>query len=321
MARDWQPESWRSRPAKQLPTYADEEALAEAERRLATFPPLVFAGEARELKEPLADVARRPGFLLQGGDCAESFEEFTRRQHPRHLPPDPADGGGADLRRRQAGGEGRPHGRPVRQAALGADRDASTASSCRPTAATSSTASSSTPAARTPDPRPADPGLLASRPRRSTCCAPSPGRLRRPRQRPPLDAGLRRRAARRASATGHGRPDQRGARLHARLRRRPRARPADHARPTSSPATRRCCSAYEQAMTRVDSTSGDWYDTSRPPGLDRRAHPPARRRARRVLPRHREPDRREVRPDAGAGRPAAPDRRAQSRTTSPAGSR
>jgi len=77
MARDWQPESWRSRPAKQLPTYADEGALAEVERRLASFPPLVFAGECRALKEKLAEVCAGQGFLLQGGDCAEAFADFS----------------------------------------------------------------------------------------------------------------------------------------------------------------------------------------------------------------------------------------------------
>ena len=77
MARDWQPDSWRNRPARQLPTYADEGALAEVERRLASFPPLVFAGECRALKEKLAEVCAGQGFLLQGGDCAEAFADFS----------------------------------------------------------------------------------------------------------------------------------------------------------------------------------------------------------------------------------------------------
>ena len=113
------------------------------EKRLASFPPLVFAGEARELKRTLAEVADGKAFLLQGGDCAESFAEHRRRQYPRLLPRLPADGGGADLCRRAAGGEGRPHRRPVRQAALLADREDRAMSSCRAIAATSSTASNS----------------------------------------------------------------------------------------------------------------------------------------------------------------------------------
>ena len=71
----WTPQSWRSKPVSQLPAYPDAVALAEAERQLASFPPLVFAGEARELRAQLADVARGDAFLLQGGDCAESFAE------------------------------------------------------------------------------------------------------------------------------------------------------------------------------------------------------------------------------------------------------
>ena len=71
----WTPDSWRSKPISQVPAYPDQAAVVEAERQLATFPPLVFAGEARELKARLAAVARGEAFLLQGGDCAESFAE------------------------------------------------------------------------------------------------------------------------------------------------------------------------------------------------------------------------------------------------------
>ncbi|TYC63400.1 3-deoxy-7-phosphoheptulonate synthase class II [Rhodobacterales bacterium] len=75
MAEKWSPESWRSKPILQVPEYPDQEALADVEQRLATYPPLVFAGEARALKNQLAQVAAGNGFLLQGGDCAESFAE------------------------------------------------------------------------------------------------------------------------------------------------------------------------------------------------------------------------------------------------------
>jgi 3-deoxy-7-phosphoheptulonate synthase len=76
MARDWQPHSWRSRPVQQMPNYQDPAALAEVEGRLATYPPLVFAGEARTLKERLAEVCHGQAFMLQGGDCAEAFADF-----------------------------------------------------------------------------------------------------------------------------------------------------------------------------------------------------------------------------------------------------
>ncbi|ODR98483.1 phospho-2-dehydro-3-deoxyheptonate aldolase [Methyloceanibacter methanicus] len=75
MAPRWSPDSWRSKPIEQVPDYRDAAALAEVERQLASFPPLVFAGEARELKAKLARVAQGEAFLLQGGDCAESFAE------------------------------------------------------------------------------------------------------------------------------------------------------------------------------------------------------------------------------------------------------
>ncbi|HEX5665342.1 MAG TPA: 3-deoxy-7-phosphoheptulonate synthase, partial [Hyphomicrobium sp.] len=75
MAANWSPESWRSKPIVQVPDYPDAKALSDAEARLATFPPLVFAGEARDLKKTLAQVCEGHGFLLQGGDCAESFLE------------------------------------------------------------------------------------------------------------------------------------------------------------------------------------------------------------------------------------------------------
>ena len=71
----WSPQSWRQKPISQVPAYPDPARLQATEKQLASFPPLVFAGEARELKAQLADVARGEAFLLQGGDCAESFAE------------------------------------------------------------------------------------------------------------------------------------------------------------------------------------------------------------------------------------------------------
>ncbi len=74
---DWSLTSWRSQPALQMPVYPDAAALANAEARLRRYPPLVFAGEARKLKASLAKIANGEAFLLQGGDCAESFADFT----------------------------------------------------------------------------------------------------------------------------------------------------------------------------------------------------------------------------------------------------
>ena len=81
VTKNWNPDGWRNFEARHLPEYADVAALAAAEDVIAQFPPLVFAGEARALKDRLADVAAGRAFLLQGGDCAESFAEF----HPNNI--------------------------------------------------------------------------------------------------------------------------------------------------------------------------------------------------------------------------------------------
>jgi 3-deoxy-7-phosphoheptulonate synthase len=81
VASNWTPEGWKTREARHLPAYQDAEALGGVEATLSKFPPLVFAGEARALKDDLAEVAQGRGFLLQGGDCAESFAEF----HPDNI--------------------------------------------------------------------------------------------------------------------------------------------------------------------------------------------------------------------------------------------
>src|SRR3979409_10095 len=81
MKQEWSPRSWRELPIRQVPGYADEAALAGVEETLHRFPPLVFAGEARRLQDRLADVVAGKAFLLQGGDCAESFAEF----HPNNI--------------------------------------------------------------------------------------------------------------------------------------------------------------------------------------------------------------------------------------------
>jgi 3-deoxy-7-phosphoheptulonate synthase len=77
MARDWRPDSWRQMPIRQVPEYPDPAALAAMEAKVATFPPLVFAGECERLKSALAEASRGQAFVLQGGDCAESFADFN----------------------------------------------------------------------------------------------------------------------------------------------------------------------------------------------------------------------------------------------------
>ncbi len=77
MNRPWSPDSWRALPIQQQPTYPDAAHLLKVEQTLASYPPLVFAGEARELRRQFAEVTQGRAFLLQGGDCAESFAEFS----------------------------------------------------------------------------------------------------------------------------------------------------------------------------------------------------------------------------------------------------
>lgn len=74
---NWTPKTWRDKPASQLPNYPDAAKLEWAQKIIADMPPLVFAGEARNLKKQLADACEGKAFILQGGDCAESFGEFN----------------------------------------------------------------------------------------------------------------------------------------------------------------------------------------------------------------------------------------------------
>jgi 3-deoxy-7-phosphoheptulonate synthase len=77
----WKPNSWKSKPSKHLPEYKDQDKLNNVLKEISNFPPLVFAGESRSLKDHLAKVSQGKAFLLQGGDCAESFAEF----HPNNI--------------------------------------------------------------------------------------------------------------------------------------------------------------------------------------------------------------------------------------------
>ena len=74
---EWQKTDWRGRPRVQMPDYLDAASLGTVEAQLSKYPPLVFAGEARKLKTALGEASRGEAFLLQGGDCAESFDQFS----------------------------------------------------------------------------------------------------------------------------------------------------------------------------------------------------------------------------------------------------
>ena len=79
--KNWKINSWSNYPVKHIPEYPDKKELDGVLNKIKNFPPLVFAGETRHLKEQLADVVDGKAFLLQGGDCAESFAEF----HPDNI--------------------------------------------------------------------------------------------------------------------------------------------------------------------------------------------------------------------------------------------
>ena len=79
--KKWTLNSWKNYPVKHIPKYEDEKELAMVLKKVGSFPPLVFAGETRALKKSLAQVVEGKAFLLQGGDCAESFAEF----HPDNI--------------------------------------------------------------------------------------------------------------------------------------------------------------------------------------------------------------------------------------------
>ena len=294
--KNWTPTTWRSRPIKQVPDYPDAAALATVETRLKSYPPLVFAGEARNLMAALGQVAEGKAFLLQGGDCAESFAEF----HPDNI---------RDTFRvllqmavvltyagalpvvkvgRIAGQFAKPRSEDTETQngvtlpsyrgdninGIEFDAEGAHARSRPPAAGLRPVGGDAQPAARLRD-----------------------RRLCRPAQRPSLDAGLHRRLARRA---------RRYRALAARIGESLDFMEACGITPELVPQLRSTdfytshealFLGYEQAMTRVDSTSGDWYCTSAHMvwiGDRTRA---ARRRPCRILPRHQEPDRAEMRPE------------------------
>ena len=155
----WSPAAWHDKPARQLPAYPDAAALVAAETELRALPPLIFAGEARALKAQLADVAAGEAFLLQGGDCAESFAEFHANAVRDTVKVLLQMAVVLSYAAGRAGGEDRAHGRAVRQATLARRRRRSTASRCRRIAATSSTTRRST--------------RRRARQTRRACCAPT----------------------------------------------------------------------------------------------------------------------------------------------------
>ena len=265
--------------AAQQPTYADPRELERAVARLRKSPPLVFAGECDDLKEKLAAVARGEAFLLQGGDCAETFDGVT------------ADNVRNKLRvllqmavvltyaasvpvvklGRIAGQYAKPRSSDTET------RDDLTLPAYRGDAVNGF---DFTAESRVPDPQ----RLVRGLQRLGRHAQPGPRlrhrRLRRPAPGARLEHRLRPRLAWPASGTSRGRRDRPGADLHARDRRRPRRVP-----PRRLPLQPR--GPAPRVRARADPDRLPHRVAVRRLGalrLDRRAHPPARRRARRAAP-------------------------------------
>ena len=259
-----------------------------------------FRRRGAQAEAGAGQVAAGEAFLLQGGDCAESFAEHSADNIRDFFRVFLQMAVVLTFAGALAGGEGRPHRGPVRQAALVAHRDASTASSCRATAATSSTTSTSRRRRARPI-RSASSRPIASRPRRSTCCAPSrPAATPTSRTshrwmlgfvkdcaailalpaRSPTASPRRSPSCGRSASTRRPHPELRTDRLlH-----QPRG-PAARLRAGDDPRR------FDQRRL---------VRHLRPHGLDRRPHAPARPRPCGIRPRHQEPDRPEMRPLAAA---------------------
>ena len=143
MATPWSPESWRSKPIVQVPDYPTAGRSCRRRGQARDLPAAGLCGRGARAQEAAGAGGARQRLPAAGRRLRRELPRAPRRQHPRLLPRLPADGGRADLRRRHAGGEGRPHRRPVREAALVADREEGRRRAARPIAATSSTGPSS----------------------------------------------------------------------------------------------------------------------------------------------------------------------------------
>ena len=305
----WSPNSWRSKPIQQVPAYPDAAALAETEARLATFPPLVFAGEARKLKKQLAAVAAGEAFLLQGGDCAESFAEH-----------------GADNIRdffrvflqmavvlTFAGAQ------PVVKVGRIAGQFA------KPRSSDTETKGDVTLPTYRGD-------IINGIEFDAKSRVPDPARQVMAYRQSAATLNLLRAFAQGGYANlenvhrwmlGFVADSPQGERYQALANRITETMDFMGAVGITSETNyalretdfytshEALLLGYEQALTRVDFDLGRLVRDLRPHDLDRRPHAPARPRPCRVLPRHQEPDRPEVRPVADAGRPAGADRPAQ----------
>ena len=225
MCADWSKAAWRSRPRVQMPDYPDA-AGARGGRGAARL--LSAAGLRRRGAQAQGAARARlrgQGVPAPGRRLRRELRRVQRRQHPRHLQGDAADGGGPDLRRQGAGGEGRPHRRPVRQAPLGRHRDRGRrGASLLPRRHHQRLRVRSRGAGARPGADAA--GLHPVRRHAEPPARLQPGRLRRHHPHPFLDARLHRRAVRLRAVPQARQPHLRGAGV----RRRRRGQPGDGGR-------------------------------------------------------------------------------------------
>ena len=306
----WSPDSWRSKPRLQMPDYPDQKALGDVEAQLATFPPLVFAGEARNLKKALAQVASGDMFLLQGGDCAESFAEhgannirdFFRLFLQMAVVLTYAAAEPVVKVGRIAGQFAKPRTSPTEKR-NGIELPVYRGDIINGTDFTAE--------ARTPDPRRQFEAYRQSAATLNLLRAFATGGYANLANAHQWMLSFVKDSPQSQALPGARRPPHRGAQLHARLRHRSRSAPGNaHHRFLHQPrgaAARLRAGLYAR---RFDDRRLVLH--LRPHGVDRRPHPPGRPRPCRILPRHQESARPEDRSVAEAGRAVADHRHPRS---------
>ena len=308
---NWSPESWRAKPIEQAPVYTDHAALAAVERQLAGYPPLVFAGEARKLKRALGKAAAGEAFLLQGGDCAESFAEHSAdniRDFFRVFLQM------AVVMTFAAASPIVKVGRVAGQFAKPRTSDVETIGGVSLPAYRGDIVNDIefTPQAREPDPRRQVEAYRQSAATLNLLRAFASGGYANLENAhrwmlgfvkdSPQSGRYQELADRITETLGFMRAIGLDAEAH------PELRATDFY--TSHEAL---LLGYEQAMTRLELDFGGILRDIGPHALGRRPHPPTRRRARRICPRHPQSGRPEMRTLDAAGRPRPSDRRARPR--------
>ena len=243
MCAEWSKSAWRSRPRVQMPDYPDAAGLGRGREEARLLPAARLRRRGPQAQEPARRGRRGPRLPAPGRRLRRELRRVLGRQHPRHLQGDAADGRRPHLRRQGAGGEDRPHGRPVRQAALGADRGRSAAASCPPTAATSSTATRTPKTPRIPDPERMLQAYLQSAATLNLLRAFSQGGYADITRVHSWTLDFTAGQARLRAVPQARQPHLRGARLRRRPRASARRTPTRSTASTSTPRTRRCSSS------------------------------------------------------------------------------